>query len=113
MDANPGNPTGDPVGDPVTMTPAMTPAKWLAYGRANTVTVQKSNTHERASCGDKTHVIAPINANRGTGISSDSTNSSEDDTKETLVVDHIETGISERESVSVNRRSESIRGGIV
>ena len=68
------------------MTPAMTPAKWLAYGSANTVTVPGSNkehTHKRTSCGDKTHVIAPINTGRGTGTVGASMNSSEDDTKET------------------------------
>jgi hypothetical protein len=89
LDANPSNLSGNPVGDPVTMTPEMTPVKWIAYGRANTVTVWESNTHERASCGDKMHVIASINTGRGTGIFGDSMNSSEDDTKETLVVDHI------------------------
>jgi hypothetical protein len=95
------------------MTPAMTPAKWIAYGCANTATVQESNTHERVSCGDKTHIIASINTGHGTGIFGDSMNSSDDDTKETLVVDHnkrVETSISERESVSVNRRSKLIRG---
>jgi hypothetical protein len=93
----PSNLTGNPVGDPMTMTPAMNPAKWLAYGRANTVTVRESNTHERASCGDKMQVIAPINTGHETGIFSSSMNSGEDSTKETLVVEHIETSISERE----------------
>ena len=94
------------------MTTAMTPAKWLAYGCANTVTVPGSSiehTHERASCGDKMQVIAPINTGCGAGTDGDSTNSSEDNTKETLVVDlnkRVETSISERESISlVNHRS--------
>jgi hypothetical protein len=118
LDANPSNLTGNPVGDPMTVTPAMTPAKWLAYGHVtNTVTVlgssYKEHTHERASCGDKTHVTASINTDHGRGTIGVSMNSSEDDVKETLAVDHnkrVETSISERESVSVNRRSESIRG---
>jgi hypothetical protein len=102
LDANPSNPTGNPVGDPMTVTPAVTPAKWLAYGHVtNTVTVlgsYKEHTHERASCGDKMHhVTASINTDRGKGTIGGSVNSSEDDVKESLVVDHnkrLETSIS-------------------
>ena len=104
LDANPSNPSGNPADDPVTMAPAMTPAKWIAYGRANTATVRESNTHERASCGHKMHIIASITTGRGTGIFGDSTNSTAVKTiqEETLVVDHnkrVEMSISERESV--------------
>jgi hypothetical protein len=57
---------------------------------------------------------APINTGRGRGIVDGSTNISEDDTKETLVVDKnkkAEMSISERESNSlVNCRNESILG---
>jgi hypothetical protein len=88
FNANPSNPTGNPVDDPMIVTGAMTPAKWLAHGRAtNTVTVPgsyKEHTHERASCGDKTQVTAPINTGHGRGTVGDSTNSSEDDAEETL-----------------------------
>jgi hypothetical protein len=116
LDANPSNPSRDPVGDSMTVTRAMTPANYLVCGLAtDTATVDGSNTHERetAGCRCKTPVIAPINTDRDRGIVSGSTNSGEDSTKETLVVDHnkvVETSVSERESVSVNRRSESIRG---
>ena len=121
MDANSSYPSRNPVGDPMTMTPAMTPAQCSAYGHAtSTVTILGSNkehTHERASCGYKTQVTAPINTGHGGGMddgSTDSTNSSEDNTKETLVVDHntrVETSISGRESVLlINQRSGSILG---
>jgi hypothetical protein len=76
--------------------------------------VGRSNTHEMASwrCRDKTLVTtAAISSDREEGTVGRSRNTSEDDTKETLVVDHnkgVETSISERESVSVDRRSRSI-----
>jgi cytochrome c5 len=95
----------------MTVTRAMTPAKCLACGLAtNTVTVDGCNTHERASwgCRCKTLVTTAINGDRKEGTVGGSMNSSEDDVKETLVVNHnkrVETSISERESVSVNCRS--------
>jgi hypothetical protein len=54
-----------------------------------------------------------INTGRGRGTVGGSMNSSEGDTKETLVVDHnkgVEMGISERESISMVNRSGSIQG---